>query len=143
MLQYVEIFHTRIRRIHKLKKMTSLILALALLLIASAAPADPTIIDGLTERNLQINKAGLNPSAEEMLEEMISPTTGRTLDEIYVPEGFLGLAVTGEYQPIMVQISNAANGIGITATGKPYLCAPVNGTYADIVYEAPQKRSGI
>ena len=125
-----------------MKKLMSLLLVLALLVSASAALADATAIDGLSERNIKINQAGLNPSADEMIADMISPTTGRTLDEIYVPNGFLGTAVTGEYQPIMVQISNAANGVGLTASGNPYLCAPVNGTYADIVYEAPQKRSG-
>ena len=128
-----------------MKKLTSLFLALVLLISASAALADrdnATPVDGLTERKIKINRAGLNPSAEEMYEEMISPTTGRTLDEIEVPDGFLGFAVTGEYQPIMVQVSNAANGVGVSANGNLYLCAPVNGTYADIVYEAPQKRSG-
>ena len=98
-----------------MKKLTSLLLALVLLISVSAAAADPTEIDGLSERNIKINPAGLNPSAEEMFEEFISPTTGRTLDEIYVPDGFLGFAVTCEYQPIMVQISNAANGIGVNA----------------------------
>ena len=53
------------------------------------------------------------------------------------------MAVTGQYQPIMVQVSNANNGVGVTKDGrKYYITAPINGTYADVVYEAPQKRSG-
>ncbi len=126
----------------KMKKLLSLILVLVLLCSISAALADPTAIDGLSERNIKINSAGLNPSADEMFEQMISPTTGRRLDEIDVPSNFLGMALTGTYQPIMVQISNASNGIGVSKNGKTYICAPINGTYADIVYEAPQKRSG-
>ena len=125
-----------------MKKLISLTLALVLLFSVTAALADPTAIDGLSDRKIKINPAGLNPSAEEMFAEMISPTTGRPLDEIEVPANFLGMAVTGEYQPIMVQISNASNGVGVSKTGKYYICAPINGTYADVVYEAPQKRSG-
>ena len=125
-----------------MKKLISLTLALVLIFSMTAALADPTAIDGLSDRKIKINSAGLNPSAEEMFAEMISPTTGRPLDEIEVPANFLGMAVTGEYQPIMVQISNASNGVGISKSGKPYISAPINGTYADVVYEAPQKRSG-
>ena len=125
-----------------MKKLLSLALALALICSMSAALADPTAIDGISDRHIKINPAGLNPSADEMFEQMISPTTGRRLDEIDVPENFLGMALTGTYQPIMVQISNASNGVGISKSGKRYVTAPINGTYADIVYEAPQKRSG-
>lgn len=126
-----------------MKKLISLALALVLLCSAAAALAEPTAIDGLSDRKIKINPAGLNPSAQEMLAEMTSPTTGRQLDKIYVPENFLGMAVTGQYQPIMVQVSNANNGVGVTKDGrKYYITAPINGTYADVVYEAPQKRSG-
>ena len=72
----------------------------------------------------------------------MSPTTGRNLAEIEVPNGYLGLTVTGEYQPIMVQISNADNGLGSSSGVKVYRNAPVNGVYADVVYEALQKRGG-
>ena len=126
----------------KMKKLLSLALALVLLCSMTAALADQKAIDGLSDRHIKINSARLNPSADEMLDQMISPTTGRRLDEIDYPSNFLGMAVTGTYQPIMVQISNASNGVGFSKNGKPYLCAPINGTYADIVYEAPQKRSG-
>ncbi len=125
-----------------MKKLLSLALALVLICSMSAALADPTAIDGISDRHIKINPAGLNPSADEMFEQMISPTTGRRLDEIDVPANFLGMALTGTYQPIMVQISNASNGVGVSKSGKRYVTAPINGTYADIVYEAPQKRSG-
>ena len=125
-----------------MKKLMSLGLALVLICSMSAALADPTAIDGISDRHIKINPAGLNPSADEMFEQMISPTTGRRLDEIDVPANFLGMALTGTYQPIMVQISNASNGVGVSKSGKRYVTAPINGTYADIVYEAPQKRSG-
>ena len=125
-----------------MKKLLSLALALVLICSMSAALADPTAIDGISDRHIKINPAGLNPSADEMFEQMISPTTGRRLDEIDVPANFLGMALTGTSQPIMVQISNASNGVGVSKSGKRYVTAPINGTYADIVYEAPQKRSG-
>ena len=92
-----------------MKKLLSLILTAALLCSISAAMADPTSIDGLSDRKIKIHSAGLNPSAEEMIADMTSPTTGRRLDEIEIPDGFMGTAVTGKYQPIMVQISNASN----------------------------------
>ena len=126
-----------------MKKLTCLILALVLLISASAALAEKKAIDGVSERNIKIHSAGLNPSADEMIEQGISPTTGRYLDEIEWNDGFVGVAVTGEYQPIMVQVSNAGNGVEYNkATGLYYKTAPVNGTYADVVYMAPQKHSG-
>ena len=125
-----------------MKKIISLILALALLLDVTAAVAEPTAIDGTSSRGIKINSAGLNPSADEMIAQNISPTTGRRLDEISVPDGFFGTVVSGQYQPIMVQISNAGNGIGVSTKGELYAVAPINGSYADVVYEACQKKGG-
>ena len=126
-----------------MKKALCLVLALAMLLSITSALADPTQIDGVSDRKIKINKAGLNADPDEVIAQGYSPVTGRKLDEIAdIPDGFLGTAVTGQYQPIMVQISNASNGIGVSSNGKYYMAAPVNGTYADIIYEAPQKRSG-
>lgn len=125
-----------------MKKPAILILALILILNATAALADPTVIDGITPRKIEIHKAGLNPSADEMIAQGISPTTGRKLEYITCPEGFAGAAVTGVYQPMMVQISNDKNGIGLTEDGKLYAVAPVNGSYADVVYEACQGYGG-
>ena len=123
-----------------MKKLTSLIMVLTLALCMSTAFAEPTVIDGLATRNISINEAGLNPSADEMIGQMISPTTGRRLDEIDAPEGYVGTAVTGEYQPIMVQISNAGGGVNVDSKGRP-ATAPVNAQYADVVYEACQANS--
>ncbi len=117
-----------------MKKLIILILALALAAGAATALAEPTVIDGLSPRNIEIHKAGLNPSADEMIAQGISPTTGRRLDRINVPEGFAGVAKTRKYQPMMVQISNTGNG--------GYPVAPVNGSYADVVYEACQGMGG-
>ena len=118
-----------------MKKLIILVLAALLVLNAAAAFADPFVIDGLSPRNIQIRKAGLNPSAEEMIAQGISPTTGRALKEIVCPDGYAGVAATKTYQPIMVQISNSNNGIGTTKDGKQYVVAPVNGSCADVVYE--------
>ena len=124
-----------------MKKLLSLILTAVLLCSISAAMADPTSIDGLSDRKIKIHSAGLNPSAEEMIAMDISPTTGRKLSGIQGPESFAGAAVTGKYTPFMVQISNANNGVG-TVAGGLYAPAPVNGSYADVVYEACQRKGG-
>ena len=71
-----------------MKKLTVLILALILAVNAGAALAEPTVIDGLSPRNIKVHKAGLNPPADEMIAQGISPTTGRKLKEITCPEGF-------------------------------------------------------
>ena len=85
-----------------MKRTLSLVLALIMLLSVTAAFADGKQIDGLAERKIKINEAGLNE-----VDDLVSPTTGRNLMEIEVPGGFLGLAAPGEYQPILVQVSNA------------------------------------
>ena len=126
-----------------MKKRAILILTLVLAAAcASGALADPTEIDGLTPREIEIHKAELNPSADEMIAQGISPTTGRELASITCPDRFSGTVVTGVYQPIMVQISNSNNGIGLLDSGEPYAIAPVNGSYADVVYEASQAMNG-
>ena len=126
-----------------MKRALCLILALAMLLGISSAMADPKEIDGLSDRKIKINKAGLNTDPEEMIAQGISPTTGRKLAEIDdIPDGFVGSAVTGDYRPILVQISNAANGVGVNKQGQPYTVAPINASYADVVYESVQKQEG-
>ena len=124
-----------------MKKLTGLFMVLALILCAAFAAAEPKAIDGVTPREIEVKPAGLNPSAEEMIAMDISPTTGRKLSGIQVPESFAGAAVTGKYTPFMVQISNANNGVG-TVAGGLYAPAPVNGSYADVVYEACQRKGG-
>ena len=122
-----------------MKKLLSLVLALALILSVTAALADPTVktIDGKEKRNIKTNKAGLNPSAEEMVANFISPTTGRELDRIERPEGAMGMSFNGLYTPVMVQISNAGGGINENSKGEP-ATAPIGLEYADVVYEACQ-----
>ena len=125
-----------------MKKLTTLILMLILVMGMNAALAEQKVIDGLTPREIEIHKASLNPSADEMIAQGISPTTGRKLSGINTPDGFLNLAETGKYQPVMVQISNSYNGIGRMEDGSLYATAPVNGSYADVVYEACQVMGG-
>ncbi len=125
-----------------MKKLTALILIFAIVLGTIAAYADPSVIDGLSPRDILIHKAGLNPSADEMIAQGISPTTGRTLKDIVCPEGFAGAAVTQVYQPVMMQISNTDNGIGVLKDGTQYVIAPVNGSWADVVYESAIRKGG-
>ena len=125
-----------------MKKVLSLILALALLMGVTSALADPTKIDGVSDRNIKINTAGLNAEPDDVIAQGISPTTGRKLAELETPDGFLGVAVTGKYQPIMVQITNSVNGIGVNKKGEAYQYAPINASYADVVYECLQKEAG-
>lgn len=100
-----------------------LLLVLALLILTTSALAD-TRIDGAKARNITLHEVGLNEAPEG-----VSPTTGRTLADIEVPEGSAGLAATGRYMPMLVQIDNAEGGMGYRA--------PWGARYADIVYESP------
>ena len=120
-----------------MKKLLSLVLAFALILSVSAAMADPIEINGSEKRDIKINEAGLNTPPQEMVDNNISPTTGRQLDTIDVPDGYLGAAFTGDYQPIMVQISNAGGGVNENSKGEP-ATAPINVQYGDVWYEACQ-----
>ena len=125
-----------------MKKLLSIMITFILVFSMTAVLAEPTVIDGLASRKIKINEAGLNPSADEMIAQNISPTTGRNLVELAaeVPEEFSGMAATGYYQPIMVQISNAGGGANVNSKGQP-LTAPINLQYADVVYEACQANS--
>ena len=120
-----------------LKKLISLVLAAVLLFAVTAAAAETKEVSFSGARDIQIKEAGLNPPADEMIAQGISPTTGRKLESIEVPEGFVGTAFTGIYQPIMVQISNAGGGVNTNKKGEP-ATAPINAKYADVVYEACQ-----
>lgn len=63
-----------------------------------------------------------------------SPTTGRALSALEIPKGATGLAVTGRYMPMMVQISNPLDDkkTGVCGCGNR---APWGVQYADIIYE--------
>lgn len=122
----------------KMKKILTLTLALALVLSATAALADQTVIDVKTPRNIKINEAGLNLSADELFrKEGISPTTGRYLEDVQMemPEGSVGIPY-GHYTPVMVQISNSGGGVGASQR-----VAPIGIQYADVVYEECQATS--
>ena len=117
-----------------MKKLVCFMLAVALMLTSAAALADTTKINPQEKRGIKLQAVGLNEA-----EEGISPTTGLTLSTLSVPEGFLGMAATGRYMPMMVQIDNS-NG-GINAPGEAR-CAPWGAAYADIVYETMLHRGG-
>lgn len=114
------------------KRRICLLMALCLAFLALAAAAEPTEINGKKKRKITIHPAGIN----EVMDG-ISPTTGRDLVMLkdWVPEKSAGLAVTGRYMPIMVQITNGKSGVGSMA--------PLYGACADIVYETPLNMDGI
>ncbi len=111
-----------------MKRAVCVILVLMLVLAAASATAATALNFGGT-RNVQIQAAGDNT-----VEDGVSPTTGRTLADLQIPDGFGGMAKTGRYFPVLVQIDNAAGGIGNRA--------PIYGSYADIAYEGPLHRNG-
>ena len=115
-----------------MKRLLCAILALTLALSAAAALAEDglTRIDPKEKRGITINEAGLNETIEG-----VSPTTGLYLDELEAPDGFAGLAVTGKYLPMLVQIDNSDGGVNNIA--------PWGASYADIVYETPLHGRGM
>ena len=112
-----------------MKKFVSMLMAAILLLSMIPAATADTVIDPKEDRKIEIQQAGLNETAEG-----VSPTTGLTLADLETPEGFAGLAVTGRYMPMLVQIDNFNGGIGYRA--------PWGVSYVDVVYETPLERSG-
>ena len=97
---------------------------MALALCLTPAALAETVIDGQADRNITLQEVGLN----EVIDG-VSPTSGLTLSELDQPEGFAGLAITGRYMPMLVQIDNTDGGVGDRA--------PWGATYADIIYETP------
>ena len=89
-----------------MKKAVCVLLSLMLILATASAMAATELNFGGT-RNVQIQKAGDNT-----VEDGVSPTTGMTLADLQIPDGFGGMAKTGRYFPALVQIDNAAGGIG-------------------------------
>ena len=108
-----------------MKRIAALLTALCLLLAQALAE---TTIDPKEARNITLTEAGENETPDG-----ISPTTGRTLSKLYVPEGYAGLAATGRYLPMLVQIGNDGGGVGNRA--------PWGVACADILYETPLTRS--
>ena len=122
-----------------MKKLICLLAVLAMALSCAVAGADistATAIDPSAARNIKIKPAGVNPWPTDGT----SPTTGRSLDllaeehEEQLAEGYMGMAVTGNYYPIMVQHSGFSAG---AETGAPFY-----GSYADIFYETAKSLTG-
>ncbi|MBQ8313554.1 MAG: DUF3048 domain-containing protein, partial [Clostridia bacterium] len=112
-----------------MKKIVSLLLIAALLLSLLPAAVAETVLDPNEKRKIKLQKVGLNEA-----EEGISPTTGLPLEDLEVIEGFAGLAVTGRYMPMLVQIDNTDGGVDLRA--------PWGASYADIIYETPLYKAG-
>ena len=119
-----------------MKKLLSLVLMLALILSSTAALADfktATVVD-TAPRAINVQPAGANET-----EPGVSPTTGRDLMELYEAvegeSGFLGMSLTGEYFPVMVQHCGYNSALGVAA--------PWYGSYADLYYELPKAKDGI
>ena len=112
-----------------MKKLLGLVLILALVLSSTAALAD---IKSATVVDTKERKINVKPAGDNEVEPGISPTTGRDLDELaeMAEPGFLGMAITGEYYPIMVQHNGYHSAIDFAA--------PWYGSYADIYYELPK-----
>lgn len=116
-----------------MKRIAALFVALSLLLAAvpGLAATKYTEINGKNDRKIQVQTA-----ADHDPIPGVSPTTGRLLSDYQgLPESFLGLAVTSEYLPMLVQIDNSSGGVGDLAQWGLQ--------YADIIYETPLTSGGI
>jgi len=109
-----------------MRKLLTMMLLVMLTVCASAGAE--TVIDPKEARGIVPVQTGLNE-----VEDGVSPTTGRLLAALARPEGFAGLAITGRYLPMLVQIGNDSGGVGERA--------PWGITYADIIYETPLVRN--
>lgn len=112
-----------------MKKISIMIIAVLLMLSLCVAATADTVIDPKENRGIKLQPVGLNE-----VEDGISPTTGLPLEDYDQMNGFAGLAITGRYQPMLVQIDNSDGGVNDLA--------PWGATYADIVYESPLHSSG-
>ena len=111
-----------------------LLLLLVLCLMAGSALADIEI-NGSANRGITPQSVTVN-----FVDEGISPTTGRQLSSLVAPMGATGLAVTGRYMPMLVQISNPVDDkTQASGTGNR---APWGVQYADIIYELPLHKNG-
>ena len=119
-----------------MKKLLSILMCL--MLLCSVAAAETTLSGGET-RNIQIHPAGVNTPIDG-----VSPTTGRLLADVAenAQDGFTGMAVTGRYMPILMQIDNTDGGIGYNDGKATGYRAPWGAQYADVIYEAPLYKAG-
>ena len=103
-------FRKCMRREPLMKKIVSLLLIAALLISLLPAAMADTVLDPKEKRKIKLQKVTLNEA-----EEGISPTTGLPLEDLEIIEGFAGLAVTGRYMPMLVQIDNTDGGVDLRA----------------------------
>ena len=85
-----------------MKRAISLMMAFMLALGIGCAYGETTV-NPMEERNVLLSPAGENET-----EAGFSPTTGLELATLDIPDGFAGLAVTGRYTPMIVQIDNSS-----------------------------------
>ena len=124
-----------------MRKILSMLLCL--LLAASVAGAE-TVLNGAEDRGIVIEKP---EDDHPWVEKGFSPTTGRVLSDVAKDAptaGFAGVAITGRYMPMLVQIDNADGGIGydeatheVTGTRAPW-----GAQYADVIYETALYKAG-
>lgn len=112
-----------------MKRILCLMLAVASIFGVLTFANAETVINPTEDRKIKLQKVGLNE-----VEEGISPTTGLYLEDYDQPEGFAGLAITGRYLPMLVQIDNSDGGVN--------KIAPWGASYADIIYETPLHSKG-
>ncbi|MBO5568605.1 MAG: DUF3048 C-terminal domain-containing protein [Clostridia bacterium] len=114
-------------------KKLSLLLALCMMLCAVASAE--TVTNATEDR-------GIVPKAVEahLGVDGMSPTTGLLLVSREAPEGAQGLAVTGRYMPMLVQISNPIS--NTTKAAGTSNRAPWGVQYADLIYELPLHKNG-
>ena len=113
---------------NNMRKILAAVLAVVLMTGALLSAAADTVIDPKAERGIVLQEVGLNETPEG-----VSPTTGRTLAYLPQFEGFAGLAITGRYLPMLVQIGNDSGGVGERA--------PWGVSFGDIFYETPLTRN--
>ena len=111
-----------------MRRMMAMLLAAMLLALVCVPALAETVIDPKEARGIVPVDEGLNE-----IPAGVSPTTGRQLASLAKPSGFAGLAVTGRYLPMLVQIGNDSGGVGERA--------PWGIAYADIIYEMPLTRN--
>ncbi len=112
-----------------------LLILMALMLLCGSAFAD-TIVNPTENRGITATAVSVN-----LLDDPdISPTTGLRLSELEIPMGAAGLAVTGRYMPMLVQICNPVD--DQTRAAGTRNRAPWGVQYADIIYELQLHKNG-
>ncbi len=115
-----------------MKRFLALLFIMTLLVNVACAE---TAINATENRGIKLSAV-----TDNTVPEGVSPTTGRNLSDYSVPANFAGLAATGIYFPVLVQISCPYDDkTKATGTGNR---APWGVQYADIIYELPLHANG-